>query len=139
MSRQDLIDAARLQLGLSNIAPVDWSYSQRIEYNKLLASLIEQNASNFPPQEVAIARDISAKVYDPLSDLSALDDLRTFGNEFANQLLATGDAVADIGRGVRDAASFVGNAAPYITALALLGVALYLVIKYDPRRNGIEK
>lgn len=136
MTRQDLINQARAQLGLADKAPADWSYMQRTEYNKLLASLIAANAESFPPQEVAVARAVEAKVYDPLSDLSALDDLSTFGDAFANELLATADAVADVGRGVRDTVSLAGKALPYVAALAAVAVALYFVIKYDPRRNG---
>jgi hypothetical protein len=136
MTRQDLINLARQQTGLEGIPPADWSYMQRVNYNKVLASLIDQNAADFPPQEVAIAREVGAKAVDPLADNSSLDDLRTFGNEFANQLEQTADAVADVGRGVRDTVSGIGKALPYIAALAGVGIALYFVIKYDPRRNG---
>lgn len=135
MTRQDLINTARLQLGLSDIPPADWSYNQRLEYNRLLASLIAANATSFPPQEVAIARQIEAQAFDPLADNSALDDLRTFGDEFANQLEQTVDSVADVGRGVRDTVSLAGKSLPYIAALAFLGVCVWAVIKYDPRRN----
>jgi hypothetical protein len=136
MNRQDLINTARLQLGLSNLAPSDWTYAQRVEYNKLLASLIAQNADSFPPQEVAIARQIEQQSYDPLADNSVLDDLRVFGSAFVDELGKTADSVADIGRGIRDTVSLTGKALPYIAAVALVGVALYFVIKYDPRRNA---
>jgi len=135
MTRQDLITQARAQLGLADTAPADWTYNERVEYNKLLASLIAANADSFPPQEVAIARQVEQKAYDPLADNSALDDLRTFGSEFASQLEQTVDAAADVGRGVRDTVSGIGKALPYVAALAFVGVALYFVIKYDPRRN----
>ena len=136
MTRQEAISLARQQLGLSEIPPADWSYTQRVEYNKLLASVIAANADSFPPQEVATARLIEQKALDPLADNSALDDIRTFGSEFANQLEQTADAVADVGRGVRDTVSGVGKALPYIAAVALVAVAAYFVVKYDPRRNG---
>lgn len=134
-TRAELIALARAQLNLSNIPPADWSYGQRIEYNSLLARLITENAESFPPQEVAFARDLANKAFDPLADLSAMDDLRVFGSEFANQLEQTADAVADVGRGVRDTVSIVGKSLPYVAALAFLGVCVYLVIKHDPRRN----
>ena len=139
MTREQLVIQARQQLCLLGIPPADWSYTQRVQYNQLLASLIAANADSFPPQEVAVARQIESQTLDPLADNSALDDLRTFGSEFASQLEQTADAVADVGRGVRDTVSGIGKALPYIAAVALVGVALYFVIKYDPRRNGIEK
>lgn len=139
MTRQQLIQQARTELNLTNLAPVDWSYSQRIAYNKRLAELIASNEGTIPPQEVAVAKDILAKSYDPLEDTSSFDSLQLFGSAFADELLATGDAVADIGRGVRDTVSMVGNALPYVAALAFVGISLYFVFKYDPRRNGIEK
>lgn len=135
-TRPQLIALAREQLQLESVPPSDWTYEQRIAYNKLLASLISENADSFPPQEVAFARSVVTKAIDPLADNSTLDDFRVFGDEFASQLEQTADAVADVGRGVRDTVSGIGKALPYLAALALLGVAVWAVVKYDPRRNG---
>lgn len=135
MTRQEAIIQARSRLGLSEIPPSDWSYAQRIEYNQTLASIIADNADSFPPTEVQTARSIAAKTSDPLADNSLLDDLSVFGSAFAEEVEKTVDSAADVGRGVRDSVSIIGNALPLVTVLAIIGVVLYVAVKYNPRKT----
>ena len=42
-NRAAAVDQVKGQLGLSAIQPSDWTYDQRVTYNKALAAYIQQN------------------------------------------------------------------------------------------------
>lgn len=122
--RQTAIAAVRAQLGLSN-TPSDWTYDERTKYNKALASYIAANAALFPPQDVEVAQNIQSESISPLGDTSYLADINTFGSAFTDELLSAGEKVGQVGNGVLNGISVVGQLIPF----ALVGLALVWVLK----------
>lgn len=120
------IQTVRADLGLSN-TPSDWTYNERVKYNKALADYITAHASEFPPQDLAVAQDIAAQTASPLADNGLLSDLGTFGSAFGDELLSAGEKVGAIGTGVLDSVSAVGKLLP--VAVVALFVVYVLTLK----------
>jgi hypothetical protein len=111
-NRAAAVTLIRSQQGLANTAPADWTYEQRVAYNKALATYIATNPALFTAQDADTAAAVTVAAYAPLSDNSILGDVATFGSAFGDEVLKAGDKVADVGRGALDAVSFVGKLLP---------------------------
>lgn len=59
----------RARMGLSDI-PADWTYEQRIAYNKALAAEIQQYPNSFTPEILTTAASVAGKNYTSLDDAS---------------------------------------------------------------------
>ena len=127
MTRAEAVQTVRAAQGLTDLAPSDWSYDQRVSYNQALAALIAQNASSFPPQEVEVARAIQAETVSPLADTSVSADLGAFGSAFLDNVEKAGDSVADVGRGALAGISIAGMAIPL---LVVVGVGLVIWVGF---------
>ncbi len=131
-NRAAAVDQVKGQLGLSAIQPSDWTYDQRVSYNKALAAYIQQNPGLFSATDETNAAAVAAKVDSPLDDNSFASDLAVFGDEFENQALRVGGAVASVGNGVINAL----NLAKYgIPAVILIFVAIKLFGIYEKERR----
>jgi hypothetical protein len=77
---------ARTQTGLppvSQLASRDFTYSQRIAYNKALAAIIAKYPERFSRAQVNTAAVVQAKVYPPLEQPD--NPVAVFADEFASQ------------------------------------------------------
>lgn len=81
-SREAAIAKVRVSLGLSTTPPTEWTYDQRVAYNKALSAEIIRRAADFPPSEVATAKAINAAPTSELEDASF--DFGMFGSEMLN-------------------------------------------------------
>lgn len=118
-ARAAAVAAVRQQQGLAGIPPAQWSYDQRTAYNKALAAYILARPSGFTATDAGTAAQISARDYSPLQDASF-----SWG-EFT-------DEVTD--RAAATASGFVFSLNAGLV-VAMVFVALYFVIRTDPRRN----
>ena len=59
----------RGQLALSD-TPSDWTYDERIAYNRRLAVYIQQYPQSFTPEILRVARTVELDSYQPLADTS---------------------------------------------------------------------
>ena len=97
----------RAELSLTDLPPSDWSYSQRIEYNKRLAAVIAANPASFSEQDNRTAEIVTGKTYSPLSENSALDDLETFADAIGDEAASINEAVNPFSSGNRKLILFV--------------------------------
>jgi len=104
--------------------PSDWTYEQRIAYNKTLADYILSHPDEFDQTSALVASKVANQVYSPLEDTSFTSDLSIFGDELANQAIKAGESVAGVGNGVLSTFQIASWAIP-VAALAVLGIALY--------------
>jgi hypothetical protein len=74
--------AIRYKLSLQSIPRSEWTYAQRVEYNKEIAQLILQNPDVFSSTDVNTARDVRQKQYSPIEDESL--SLSMFTDEVLN-------------------------------------------------------
>jgi len=100
----------RARMGLSDV-PADWSYDQRVAYNKALAAEIQNYSQSFTPAILATAATVSGKNYTSLEDAS----------------FAWGDFAAEAGLNL-------GGFTKNLLYLAALGAGVALVIYYRNRR-----
>ena len=110
-------NVVRYNLGLDQIAPSDWTYSQRTAYNKALADLIAKYPDRFSAQEQQVAEVVNAKAYEPLDTSGVLDDLQTFGGALVDEAAALN---ADIN-------PFSAQNRQFLFWLAVAGVGLYFL------------
>ena len=87
-NRQTAIRIVRERLGLASLAPVDWTYDQRVQYNRELAIYITENAHAFDDAEIQVARDIAQQPIDQLSDTGFAASLGAFGSAFLDEAAA---------------------------------------------------
>lgn len=87
-NREALIIAVRYQLGLQDTRPSDWTYDQRVNYNKTFARYITENPQAFTAGELQVAKDIAHRPLDALDDTSFVGNLSLFGDELLNQAAA---------------------------------------------------
>ncbi|HTJ77673.1 MAG TPA: hypothetical protein VL357_01635 [Rariglobus sp.] len=128
-NRQAAIATVRAQMGLSN-TPSDWTYEQRVAYDKALAAYILANSSQFDATEISIANSVSSQTFSPLEDASF--DWGAFGTETFQPLA---DAAQSVGSGILT----VANAAKWaIPALVVVGIILFFE-KNSARDSFIKK
>lgn len=72
----------KASLGLP-ASPLDWTYEQRIAYNKALAAYIQANPAQFETVDLNTAQIVTGKSYSGLEDASF--DWEMFGGEVVNQ------------------------------------------------------
>lgn len=120
-----MVATVRAQFGLTNIPPDQWSYDQRIAYNRALATYILNHPGLFTASESNTALQVNNQFTSGLEDTSFLSDLAVFGTAFRDEGEKTLDSIGDIGRGVRDALSVAGKLLPF----AVVGVLAFYAIK----------
>lgn len=112
------VQTVRAAQGLTNIAPVDWTYDQRTAYNHALADYIATNANQFSDQDNLNAQLIASTNYQPLADSSF--DWATFAVDTAKPVTA---AAQSIGNGVLSVANAAQWVIPILAIVAVLVVA----------------
>lgn len=120
---QEAIASVRASLGLSN-SPSEWSYEQRIAYNKALATYINASPQSYDEQTQASAQIVAAAQYSPLEDTGVLADLSAFGSALEDEALAAGNKVAGVGNGILDTLGLAKWLIP-AAAIILVGILLY--------------
>lgn len=95
--RQDAATIVRGNVGLLDIPPAEWSFEQRISYNKALAAYIQSHPAIFTAGDLESARTVEARPYEPLETLSLGDKADIFTDEFLEQgkvvLSTSGNAI----------------------------------------------
>jgi hypothetical protein len=81
-ARAEAAAVVKTSLGLP-AAAIDWTYEQRIAYNKALAAYIQANPARFEAVDLNTAQIVSGKTYSGLDDTSF--DWGMFGGEVVNQ------------------------------------------------------
>ncbi len=122
--RAQAVVTVRQSLGLAK-PPADWTYEERVAYNKALAEFIAAHADSFTQQDITNAGVVLAANYAPLADTSTLAELGQFGEAFAGEIVNAADKVGDVGRGALDAVSLAGKLLP----LVVIGVGVYFILK----------
>lgn len=118
-ARLNLQTAARNvrgRMGLSDV-PADWTYDQRIAYNKALAAEIQQYPNSFTPEILVTADKVAKTSYQSLEDSS----------------IAWGDFAADAGLNLGGIAV---KALYVFAAVAAVAVVVAGVAEYRKRRAG---
>lgn len=109
LNLQTAVRNVRGRMGLSDV-PADWTYEQRIAYNKALAAEIQQYPNSFTPEILVAADQVAKTSYQSLADASFVwGDFaaETVGNApsvldgFTNKLLIGAVIVAAVYFGVR--------------------------------------
>lgn len=121
----------RATLGLSN-NPSDWTYDQRITYNKALATFIASNPDSFPTSSVQSATSVLNENNSPLSDTGFLSDLSTFGDAITDEAINAGNSIAGIGNGVLNLAS----SAKWLIPIAGIAVLVILLWGFKKKQVG---
>lgn len=83
--RADAVTIVRGNLGLLDTPPAEWTYEQRVEYNKALASYINSHSTIFTPEDRESAQAVAARPYEPLATLGLGDKADIFTDEFLAQ------------------------------------------------------
>lgn len=118
-NRADAIATVRAQLGLSSKAPADWTYEERVVYNKSLAAYIAARPEQFSDQDILSAEVVSKQQYTPLEDDSF--DVGLFVSESFTPLA---NAAQSVGNGVLS----VANAAKWAIPLGAAVVGVLLLV-----------
>lgn len=84
-SRNAAVAIVRQASGLAGIPPSEWTYEQRVQYNKDLAAYIQSHPTAFTAQDVATAKIVEQRAYEPLSTLGLGEGIDIFTDEFLNQ------------------------------------------------------
>ena len=113
-NRAAAVATVRAQQGLSN-TPTDWTYDQRVAYDKALAAYILANAALFDSTEISIAETVSQQTYSPLED-----DTFQWGEFAVDTFQPASDALQSIGSGVLTVANAAKWAIPVIAVIALV-------------------
>lgn len=110
-NRRTLANLLRAQMNLP-AAPSDWSYSQRVEYNKAFAAYVLAHPSSFGASDLQTADIITQELPAALDDTSVSATLSAFGSAVLDNAVAAGDDVAGVGKGVLTAASLAAWVIP---------------------------
>lgn len=86
VNRGAAANLTQIQLGLDLIPPSEWTYEQRTEYNKALASYIAGNPSLFSAQDLVTAKDVQNTDYGILQDTTP--KFEDFISEVGNQVVS---------------------------------------------------
>lgn len=116
-NRRTAATVIRTRLGLMDKAPSDWTYEERVAYNKALSGYIAENPQAFTDGEIQVAKDINQKVLDPLDDTSLMSNLGLFGNQFlveAEKVLDTSGSVLRKSIYIAVAVAVLAYASPFI-------------------------
>lgn len=122
-NRATLTSSLVSQMGLS-VTPSDWTYDQRIAFNKAFAAYVIAHPDSFSATDLNTANGIAGESPTALDDTSLSADLSAFGSAVTDNVVAAGNQVAGIGNGVLNLAS----AAQYIIPVAgviIVGILLY--------------
>lgn len=126
-NRKSAANVIRHQLALDTIAPADWSYDQRVQYDQTLAAYILAHQDAFGSQELITAQEVSGNNYGSLEDSSfAFSD---FVAEAGANAAAPFQA---IGEGVLTAANAAKWAIPLVAGIAVV----ILLVSLDKRVNA---
>src|SRR5690606_14425092 len=124
-NRAAAVKHVRAQQGLTGLHHSEWTYEQRVRYNKALADYILSRPGDFGGPELVAAGAVQAATYLPLEDTSVLANIEAFGAEFGAQGLAAADSIAGVGRGVLNALS----SAQWMIPVAVVAVAGIWILK----------
>jgi hypothetical protein len=123
VNRQALSAQLRAQLNLPALAS-DWSYSQRVDYNKAFAAYVLAHPESFGVMDQQTAQIVTAEKPQDLSDTSMSANIQAFGSELLDNALEAGSKVAGIGQGVLDTAAIAKWLIP-LGAVLVVGILLY--------------
>ena len=119
---------ARKNAELASVEPANFNYAQRLLYNREFSKIILAYPKNFSQIDIFNAKTVLNQNDSPLADSSVAADLKTFSDEFVSQALDVGDAVGDIGRGVKNTARLAAIGIPLFVAI-LAAVFIFRQIK----------
>ena len=114
---------ARANAGLppaSQLLSRDFSYAQRIAYNKALAAIIAKYPERFSPTQVITADVVTAKVYPPLETPG--NPVMVFAEEFAAQASRINDTFNPFSESNRMGAA---STLKWLLIIAALGAAAW--------------
>lgn len=121
-NRQNLRSAERLVALEMGVNPDDNSgltYEQRSEFSRLLAAKIAQYPERFNDATRKTAGLVASRTFDPMGDPSF--DWTDFASDLADNAIAAGDSVADVGRGVTAGFSTLKWLIPLAVVAAVVG------------------
>lgn len=111
----------------------DWSYAQRVEYNKQFAAYVLGHPASFGAQDSRTAQIVTAENPSALDDTSVSANLSAFGSALTDEVVSAGDAVGGIGRGVLNVASLAQWVIP---AAGVVFVCILLYAEYKKRTKA---
>ncbi len=125
-NRKSAGNLVRYQLGLDTIPTADWSYEQRVAFNKALATYIADHPNAFGTQDVLTAQTVAANEYTPMQDesFSISDFVSTTAANAAEPFVAIGDGVITTAKLARLA----------IPVAAIVAVVI-LLVSFNKRMN----
>lgn len=121
----------RAALGLAEIPPANWTYEQRIAYNKALAAAILTDSGPASAEELARAQNIAAKEYLPVESYGLGDAAGDFTAEF----IAQGQAINPLSAQNR------GKTLGVIVAVLSFGAVAYFAVlawRTSPRSSATK-
>lgn len=121
-NRAAAVAAVRSALGLSGLAPADWTYDQRTTYNKALAAYIASRPEQFSDQDTRNAEAIGKQAY------SALEDTSFDTGLFVSEAIKP---VADAAKSVGDGVLSVASAAKWALPLGAVVVGVLLLVHFN--------
>lgn len=121
-NRKTLSNLLRSQMSLPDNAS-DWTYSQRVDYNKAFAAYVLAHPDSFGTQDETTAQVITQEQPQDLSDTSLSANIEAFGSAVLDNVTAAGADVAGIGQGVLNTASLAKYLIP-VAAVVALGILL---------------
>lgn len=126
-NRKSASNVIRMRLGLSSIAPSDWTYDQRVQYDQALAAYISSLPAAFSEQDLITAQEVAGNNYGGLQDSSF---------QFSDFLEETAANAAEpfqaIGDGIISTAKAAKWAIPVIAGVAVI----LLIIAYNKKVNA---
>lgn len=128
-NRAAAIATVRASLNLTDTQPSDWTYDQRTQYNKALATYIQSHPDQFSDQDALTADLVSKEMYPALQDTSF--DTSMF---VAETLKPATDALQSVGSGVLS----IANAAKWALPLAAILVAGMLLMRANREIGGFK-
>lgn len=115
------------------VLTTDLTYSQRVEYDKILSGIILEYPDRFAPEEVQIARGTSSSNWpSELETYTIAQAASDFIDEAGNQALDIGASVAEVGSGVKNTL----NLSKWLLPLAAVAVVVILLIAFAKRTGA---
>lgn len=111
-ARANASATVKASLGLP-ASPLDWTYEQRVAYNKALAAYILANPAQFETVDLNTAQIVTGKTY------SGLDDASFSWGEFGAEIVNQSEEINPFSVRNRTQSKYV-----FIAVLAVVGLAL---------------
>lgn len=92
-NRKTLGANIRKDMGLTDVQNSDWTYTQRVEFNRRFAAYVDSHPASFSLQDQKTAEGVAAEVITDLDDVGILADLSTFAGAAGDELSAINEAV----------------------------------------------